>query len=340
MDQLNARIRKLEEQLAAASDTNQNQSKNIERLNAGIARLKPYREQFNSLQVEIDALKEKHAVEMEQQRVEHKLHEEALISQWNARINKLEMELSAKSIATTPTPTQPEEPLATKRQVDESDVSPIVAKKFREAGVGDVEIELHPDEEEADAEHYDTFDTEGEFYTHESFSGEETTADEEHPEYAEEKSPTAAMAQPSMMDFKSKDIDHPLEFITDMPPLDALTTEESQQLTSASEVDHQFLHSPEHFDGFSGLSPHAEPFIASENVADQEIDEEVIIPSATTPFKSSLQANIGEELTSSIPPKSRMIDLSRVSERTLPMKDEQQSSEAHQQRIAKETSWC
>jgi hypothetical protein len=172
------------------------------------------------------------------------------------------------------------------------------------------------------------FDTEAEFYTHESFDEEGVSAEDDEHDYGEDKShPSVGVVQhPIITEHKEKEIDHPLEFITDMPPLDAITTDDSQQ-QSVSEAEQTFLPpSPERLGTFSNLSPLAPPFVASSDALDQEIDEdgEVIIPPATTAFKSPSHINVGEEVpAASVPPKSRMIDLSRVSERTLPMKKEQ-----------------
>ena len=71
------------------------------------------------------------------------------------------------------------------------------------------------------------FDTEGEFYTHESYE-EGDVADEDEHDYQEDKSPSTvgvAKQHPTITEHKEKGIDHPLEFITHMPPLETILTE-------------------------------------------------------------------------------------------------------------------
>lgn len=306
----------MKEQLVAAANTNQSQSTNIERLNTGIAKLKPYREQFNNAQLEIASLKEKHAAEIEQQRAEHKLHEEVLMSQLKSRIIRLEKDLTTQ----TATSSKPEE--SAKKRVVESEATLILSKKLKEADEEeDVEIELHSDD--ADAELYETFDTEGEFYTHGSYEeGHTSVDDEDDHDYHEDKSPTTETKHPIITEYKGREINHPLEFITDMPALEMITTEESDH-QSASETEPSSPRSPGQPPSLSHLSPHAPPFVASGNTLDQENGEdgEVIIPSATTLSKPPPQTKNEEEPIVSVPAKGRMADLSKVSERSLPMEE-------------------
>lgn len=232
------RIAELEKQLAEAQGAIATQSSKFERLNTAISKLKQAKDDLQaSNAAQLEQFKQQHGAELEQQRKEHKLHEEVLVSSMRARISKLEKGLSERTGAESGVNAS-ELPLKAPEVQREEDrkraggLSPLPepAKKPRE------------DQEEEDEDDYDE-------YTSEISSEASFESD------YDEKGPAATPVMEGSFD--NAEIPAELEQALDMPSISS-----GDQSASAEE---EPVHEDVRFTG--SLSPSAPSFIPDDSFA-------------------------------------------------------------------------
>ena len=132
------------------------QATNIERLNTAIAKTRQYKEQVNQLQAQLVEMKAEHEAEKSQLRIEHQLHEDAMLATLRIKVARLEAEVNALQSTSGG---------ASKRNLEESTVAPEQLKKPKQQEP----IITEPGEEESFGAKYE----ESEYEEQISSSGEE-----------------------------------------------------------------------------------------------------------------------------------------------------------------------